>query len=101
MESNTRNPERDERTMAFLRDIGEAEHPVPLDLQMRLEAHIREQAVHRRTLGWKATTAIILAAAFVLSGMGDQSLGPAYVALLSVCAIAYGVVVRQMIAQEP
>lgn len=90
----------DERTVEFLRDMMTHEEPVPPDVQARVEAGVRNRIAMRRTIGWKATGAVSLAAGLVLfvSSGADPSL--AYAGLVGVSVSLYGILVRRMIAAQ-
>ncbi|HSR40722.1 MAG TPA: hypothetical protein VLL48_01085 [Longimicrobiales bacterium] len=99
MTGNDERARKDERTLEFLRDMMTGDEPVPADVQARVERHVREQVVRRRTIGWKATGSVSLAAGLVLylTSGADPSL--AYAGLVGVSVSVYGVLVRQLIAQ--
>jgi hypothetical protein len=93
-----RSPE-DERTIQFLSDMMTGDEPVPADLQARMERFVRRQIVRRRTLGWKATGSVSLAAGLVLFLSSGADASMAYAGLVGVSVSLYGVLVRKMIEQ--
>lgn len=90
---------QDERTLEFLRDVMTGDEPVPPDVQARVESHVRRQIVRRRTIGWKATGSVSLAAGLVLLVTTGADVSLAYAGLVGVSVSLYGLLVRQMIAQ--
>jgi hypothetical protein len=95
---NHHSPE-DERTIQFLSEMMTGDDPVPPDLQTRMERFVRRQIVRRRTLGWKATGSVSLAAGLVLFLSSGADASMAYAGLVGVSVSLYGVFVRKMIAQ--
>jgi hypothetical protein len=93
-----RSPE-DERTIQFLSEMMTGDEPVPADLQARMERFVRRQIVRRRTLGWKATGSVSLAAGLVLFLSSGADASMAYAGLVGVSVSLYGVLVRKMIEQ--
>lgn len=89
----------DERTLSFLREVMTGDQPVPPDLQRRMESFVRQQIVQRRTIGWKATGSVSLAAGLVLFLSSGAEASLAYVGLVGISVSLYGVLVRKMIAQ--
>jgi len=99
MSTDENQTPQDERTLAFLSEVLGRDEPVPADVQRRMETFVRRQIVRRRTIGWRATGSVSMAAGLVLflSSGGDASL--AYAGLVGVSVSLYGVLVRKMIAQ--
>lgn len=89
----------DERTLEFLREMMAREEPVPPEVQARMESHVRRQITRRRTIGWKATGSVSLAAGLVLLVTTGAELSLAYGGLVAVSVSLYGLLVRRMIAQ--
>lgn len=99
MTSDDQRPGQDEHTLEFLRDVMTTDEPVPPDVQARVERHVRKQIVRRRTIGWKATGSVSLAAGLVLFVTSGADPSLAYAGLVGVSASLYGMLLRQMIAQ--
>lgn len=99
MTTQDESSRQDEHTLELLREAMEVDRPVPPDLQARVERHVREQIARRRTIGWKATGSVSLAAGLVLLVTTGAELSFAYAGLVGVSVSLYGLVVRQMIAQ--
>ena len=93
-----RSPE-DERTIQFLSEMMTGDEPVPQDLQVRMERFVRQQITRRRTLGWRATGSVSLAAGLVLFLSTGAEVSMAYAGLVGVSVSLYGVLVRKMIEQ--
>jgi hypothetical protein len=84
--------------VAFLRQEGLDESPVPPELQAAVERRIDAEFAARRTIGW-GSTALISGAATLVLGLANQgSFNPAFAALLALAAAVYGLGVRQLTA---
>lgn len=99
MASHDERSGQDERTLEFLRDVIGGDDPVPPDVQVRIEDHVRQRIAQRRTIGWRATGSVSLAAGLVLFVTTGGDLSLAYAGLVGVSVSLYGLLVRQLIAQ--
>jgi hypothetical protein len=88
----------DEQLIEFIHREAMEELPVPPELQRKVERRIEAALATKHKMGWGSTALISGTATLALGLANTGSFDPAFVLLLTLAAVVYGVGVRQLTA---
>ena len=98
MHDEPMNPD-DRRTLEFLQAMVDDDEEMPMDLRLRLEAHIRTSTERESQPGWRGAAVVSLAAAFVILVTSPGEVDFAMVAVVAVSVVVYGIGVRALMGR--